>query len=82
MQLINTSNGQFLDGVPNVSNGTLLTAAWCNAVQAELAAVARDRRAAEPGFLFMDADDLRDPAALRRAFILREVLGPPVGLRS
>lgn len=26
-------------------------------------------------------DDLRDRAALRRAFILREVLGPPVGLR-
>ena len=26
-------------------------------------------------------DDLRDPAALRRAFILREVLGRPVGLR-
>jgi hypothetical protein len=25
--------------------------------------------------------DLRDPAALRRAFVLREVLGPPVGLR-
>ena len=41
MQLINTSTGQFLDGIPNVSNGTLLTAAWCNAVQAELAAVAQ-----------------------------------------
>lgn len=26
-------------------------------------------------------EDLRDPAALRRAFVLREVLGPPVGLR-
>lgn len=26
-------------------------------------------------------DDLRDPAALRRAFILREVIGPPVALR-
>jgi hypothetical protein len=26
-------------------------------------------------------DDLRTPAALRRAFILREVLGPPVALR-
>lgn len=26
-------------------------------------------------------DDLRDPAALRRAFILREVLGRPVALR-
>jgi len=26
-------------------------------------------------------DELRDPAALRRAFILREVLGPPVALR-
>lgn len=26
-------------------------------------------------------EDLRDPAALRRAFILREVLGPPVALR-
>ena len=26
-------------------------------------------------------DDLRDPAALRRAFILREVLGPPMALR-
>jgi hypothetical protein len=26
-------------------------------------------------------DDLRDPAALRRAFVLREVLGTPVGLR-
>ncbi len=26
-------------------------------------------------------DDLRDPAALRRAFILREVLGAPVALR-
>jgi len=27
-------------------------------------------------------DDLRTPAALRRAFILREVLGPPVALRN
>ena len=27
-------------------------------------------------------DDLRSPAALRRAFILREVLGPPVCLRN
>jgi hypothetical protein len=27
-------------------------------------------------------DDLRDPAALRRAFVLREVLGPPVALRN
>ena len=26
-------------------------------------------------------DDLRDPTALRRAFVLREVLGPPVALR-
>ncbi len=26
-------------------------------------------------------DDLRDPVALRRAFVLREVLGPPVALR-
>jgi hypothetical protein len=26
-------------------------------------------------------DDLRDPQALRRAFVLREVLGTPVGLR-
>ena len=26
-------------------------------------------------------DDLRDPASLRRAFILREILGPPVALR-
>jgi hypothetical protein len=26
-------------------------------------------------------EDLRDPVALRRAFILREVLGPPVALR-
>jgi len=25
--------------------------------------------------------DLRDPASLRRAFVLREVLGPPLGLR-
>jgi len=25
--------------------------------------------------------DLRDPVSLRRAFVLREVLGPPVGLR-
>ena len=25
--------------------------------------------------------DLRDPQSLRRAFVLREVLGPPVGLR-
>ncbi|MSU45543.1 MAG: hypothetical protein EXS42_00080 [Lacunisphaera sp.] len=27
------------------------------------------------------ADDLRNPDALRRAFILREILGPPVALR-
>lgn len=26
-------------------------------------------------------DDLRDPQSLRQAFVLREVLGPPVGLR-
>jgi hypothetical protein len=38
---------------------------------AEAAAVAR-------GAL---SDDLRNPEALRRAFILREVLGPPVALR-
>jgi hypothetical protein len=25
--------------------------------------------------------DLADPQSLRRAFVLREVLGPPVGLR-
>jgi len=25
--------------------------------------------------------DLREPASLRRAFVLREVLGPPLGLR-
>ena len=25
--------------------------------------------------------ELRDPAALRRAFVLREILGPPVALR-
>jgi hypothetical protein len=25
--------------------------------------------------------DLRDPEGLRRAILLREVLGPPVGLR-
>jgi len=27
------------------------------------------------------SDDLRDPSALRRAFILREIVGPPVALR-
>lgn len=27
-------------------------------------------------------DDIRNPAALRRAFILREILGPPVALRQ
>lgn len=26
-------------------------------------------------------EDLRDPASLRRAFLLRELIGPPVGLR-
>jgi hypothetical protein len=26
-------------------------------------------------------DDLRDVAALRRAFVLREIIGPPVALR-
>ena len=26
-------------------------------------------------------EDLRNPAALRRAFVLREIIGPPVGLR-
>ena len=25
--------------------------------------------------------DLSDPRSLRRAFVLREVLGPPIGLR-
>jgi hypothetical protein len=28
------------------------------------------------------ADDVRNPDALRRAFILREIIGPPVALRS
>ncbi len=35
-------------------------------------------RTAVRGKLF---DDLRDPASLKRAVVLREVLGPPVGLR-
>ncbi|HET7535696.1 MAG TPA: hypothetical protein VFJ90_04530 [Candidatus Didemnitutus sp.] len=37
----------------------------------------RTRQATQASVL----EDLRDPAALRRAFILREVLGPPVALR-
>ena len=36
------------------------------------------RRAAARGRL---VEDLRDPEGLRRAFVLREVLGPPVGMR-
>lgn len=39
--------------------------------------VAKARTAARGALL----DELRDPTALRRAFVLREVLGPPVGLR-
>lgn len=39
--------------------------------------LARDRTAARSRLLA----DLHDPQSLRRAFVLREVLGPPVGLR-
>lgn len=39
--------------------------------------VAQARKVARGALL----DDLHSPAALRRAFVLREVLGPPVGLR-
>lgn len=42
-----------------------------------VSSVAAERAQARGALL----DDLRDPAALRRAFVLREVLGPPVGLR-
>jgi hypothetical protein len=63
----------------------------------ELARVAEQRRAvnvaatlktaaeSETGMLAASRDgllaDLRDPASLRRAFVLREILGAPVGLR-
>lgn len=42
-----------------------------------VSALATERKKARGALL----DDLRDPTALRRAFVLREVLGPPVGLR-
>ena len=44
-----------------------------HAAQAEAAAVAARLAVLE---------DLRDPAALRRAFVLREVIGPPIALRN
>jgi len=44
-------------------------------VQAESDAVERGRLRGQL------LHDLKDPASLRRAFVLREVLGPPVGLR-
>ncbi len=49
-----------------------------NAFEAStVSALATERKKARGALL----DDLRDPTALRRAFVLREVLGPPVGLR-
>jgi hypothetical protein len=69
-------------------------AAWAEKLrEAQLMRGAAKRRTAfeeetmnhEPGKLQVRRgellDDLRDPLAQRRAFILREVLGPPVGLR-
>jgi hypothetical protein len=50
-----------------------------------LAAEVREEAESERGVLSAGRthllDDLRDPQSLRRAFVLREVLGPPVGLR-
>lgn len=48
------------------------------AAKAEEARSAEALRSAARGRML---DDLRDPESLRRAFVLREVLGPPVGLR-
>ena len=57
-------------------------------VQRRAAHVAADKRAvaeSEPALRSAGREralaDLNDPESLRRAFILREVLGPPVGLR-
>ena len=61
--------------------------------EAELMKAAAQRRAAfvestadkEPAALQQAraglSEDLRDPQALRRAFVLREIIGPPVGMR-
>lgn len=46
--------------------------------ETDIADQARTAAGTEGGTL---GDDLRDPVTLRRAFILREVLGPPVALR-
>jgi len=55
------------------------------AEQARLAAVAALRRDREPrttaGAAGKLLPELREPAALKRAIVLREILGPPVGLR-
>ncbi len=52
---------------------------------AQLAAATKDTAASEAGQLASGRlqllQDLSDPASLRRAFVLREVLGPPVALR-
>lgn len=52
---------------------------------AQLTAATKDTAASEAGQLASGRQqllqDLSDPASLRRAFVLREVLGPPVALR-
>lgn len=52
---------------------------------AQLAAAAQENAASEAGRLTSGRQrllqDLSDPESLRRAFVLREVLGPPVALR-
>jgi hypothetical protein len=58
----------------------LVTAATAKRTEFE-AATADHSAAARVLALSTVLDDLRDPDALRRAFILREVLGPPVALR-
>jgi hypothetical protein len=58
----------------------LVTAAAAKRTEFE-AATADDSAAARVHARSTVLDDLRDPDALRRAFILREVLGPPVALR-
>lgn len=50
-------------------------------IAAEKAAEARSGAGVQAAARDRTLGDLRDPEALRRAFVLREVLGPPVALR-
>jgi hypothetical protein len=72
---------QLADQLRRLEESRVLSARRVAQVTADLKTESESERgmfAASHGELLAD---LRDPVSLRRAFVLREVLGPPVGLR-